>query len=71
MDNLEVVNNALMKLSEIDFEELSEGLQQTFIIAQSALLHISTVLEQKENKSKWAIKKYMMNWKLLKICYFG
>ena len=52
MDNLEVVNNALMKLAEIDFEELSEGLQQTFIIAQSALMHISTVLEQKENKSK-------------------
>ena len=50
MDNLEVVNNTLMKLAEIDFEELSEGLQQTFIIAQSALMHMSAVLEQKENE---------------------
>ena len=46
MSNLEKVNNALMELEGIDFEELPEGLQQAFFMAQSGLMHISVVLEQ-------------------------
>ena len=52
MNNLEVINSALLKLSEIDFEGLSDELQYTFIVANSGLIQISTILEQMECEEK-------------------
>ena len=50
MNNQEIIDNALMELEGIDFEELPEGLQQSFFIAHSGLMHISTVLENMESE---------------------
>ena len=46
MSNLEKIDNALMELEGIDFEDLSEELQNLFINSHTILMHISAVLEQ-------------------------
>ena len=49
MSNLEKIDNALMELEGIDFEEFSEGLQQLFVATHSGLMYISSILEQMES----------------------
>ena len=45
MNNKEVIENSLMVLEGVDFEELPEEVQELFIQAHSLLMHIETILE--------------------------
>ena len=51
MSNLEKVNNALMELEGIDFDELPEEIQEAVIYTHLTLMNLSTMLEETEREN--------------------